>query len=488
MKNRRIKLTIRWQTNDDNRKARRQFGAIRNVFLALTIALLVQTQSMKANSTLIFSMKYASGWGRKRMFPHNPNSTLASEIKALWNFPSKQTICIELENNARCPNPAFLGRLSGPSLAMLDWSREKDQMNGEWLHCGSYEDQWLSAGTYFVEVIILFCKDFGINSQRINVNESAWLSFDFKDRCMEDPNHNRITGSDSYIVMEAEQKTASRPTPKGRWVLPTTPDSYSGPLYHRYQPRGCLRYPNQKICENPTDGTALWSHYFEWEGKVGERWRKKLTIARDSQNFPKVCFFGFSHSRELESAFERLGLGKHAAHVKAKYPEDITAALLNHSYTVRGCTALVIAVAQWPGSRFQGFPYLFDRFYSGMKQIVGTATELFANKKDDVKVYMRSIHEIPISDRTGSCPMSDWRSPVVMHGYNHLVKKAVQEIQQQNEVGNKIIRFLDTSFITSPMWDSAPDWGHFPLNVTDEEALFMASVVSDNFLHLDSIL
>ncbi|CAJ1951696.1 unnamed protein product [Cylindrotheca closterium] len=410
------------------------------------------------------------------------NSTLASEISHIWHFPSDHTICIELKNNTRCPRPAFLGRLSGPSLAMLDWGRETDEKFGPLMRCGSYEYQWLSAGMYFLEVIGLFCEDFGVNSLKRKENELDWLSFDFKHKCMEDPNSNRITDEGSYLMIKEDQNTASGPTPKGRWVFQTTLGSKPVPLHSRYQPQGCLRNPDQEICENPTDGTALGFYSFEWEGNVGERWRERINITRDSRNFPKVCFFGFSHSRELESAFERIGLGKHVAHVKAKYPEDITVSLLNYSYVERGCTAFIIAVAQWPGSRFQGFPYLFDRFYAGMKQMAETAIRLFADRADEVRVYLRSIHEIPIGERTGSCPMSDWRSPVVMHAYSHLVEKAVREIRERDEAGNKIIRFLDTSFIISPMWDSAPDWGHLPLNVTDEEALFMASVVSNNFL------
>lgn len=57
----------------------------------------------------------------------------------------------------------------------------------------------------------------------------------------------------------------------------------------------------------------------------------------------------------------------------------------------------------------------------------------------------------------------------------------MQEIRENREVADKIIHFLDTSFMISPMWDSAPDWGHVPLHVTDEEAIYIQwSVVSSN--------
>lgn len=128
--------------------------------------------------------------------------------------------------------------------------------------------------------------------------------------------------------------------------------------------------------------------------------------------------------RVFTSSFGRIGLGIYAAQVRAKHPEDFTAALLKDSCNQLSCRALVIAVAKWPGSRFQGYPYLFDRYYAGVKGIVETVSELFADRADDVRVYMRSIHENPIGERIGKCPiMADWRSPDVIHGYTYLMKK-----------------------------------------------------------------
>ena len=49
----------------------------------------------------------------------------------------------------------------------------------------------------------------------------------------------------------------------------------------------------------------------------------------------------------------------------------------------------------------------------------------------------------------------------------YIIQKIVEEMNDDR------IEFLDTRFITSPMWDSAFDWGHLPARVSDVKALYM---------------
>ena len=57
----------------------------------------------------------------------------------------------------------MVGRLSGQSIAMLDWSAMTHDTNGT-AFCGSYADSWLSAGSYFIEVIVIHCNGFGLTA------------------------------------------------------------------------------------------------------------------------------------------------------------------------------------------------------------------------------------------------------------------------------------------------------------------------------------
>ena len=220
---------------------------------------------------------------------------------------------------------------------------------------------------------------------------------------------------------------------------------------------------------------------FEWESKVVDEWRERLKFATKTlRTLPKICLVGFSHSRFLKKSFGAIGLGNYVQHIEARYPYDVGEWLFNRYHTNHSCANFVVGVAQWPGSLMQGSPYLFDRYYMEMQRIATEAAKVFADK-EDVKVYMRSVHQIPIGDVTGACPITDWRSPVVMDGYTHLIQKAVKEVQNQNSTQH--VDFMDTRHIVSPMWDNAFDWIHLRPQVSDVEALYMAAVIYEDILN-----
>ncbi|CAJ1943661.1 unnamed protein product [Cylindrotheca closterium] len=437
--------------------------------------------------TLVRSSSDIQQSWEKVQIPSNSNSTVASDVFVIWHDPENQSICVSLAENSRCPHPAFLGRLSGPSLALLEWKEESTgESSSEFVHCGSYNKQWLEPGTYFLDIIILFCNDFGINAVTRKQNESAWLSYDFQKDCLEDPTYNRITGEEAYVTIEEAIQSTPHLRPTGRWVSTNMASaSIPKPLYTRYQPRHCRRNPQIERCAVPMNGTALESYSFEWENKEArEAWGERLKIAaRTVPKMPKICLVGYSHSRFLGKSFNAIGLGKYVHHIQARYPSDISPWMFDHYHTNHSCTRFIVGVAQWPGSLMQGSPYLFDRFYTEMKRIVNVAVSTFADKEEDVKVYMRSIHHIPIGDVTGACPITDWRSPVVMDGYTHVIQKAVEEVKKKTAIGRNLVEFLDTRFIVSPMWDNAFDWIHLAPQVSDVEALYMAAIIYENILN-----
>ena len=77
-----------------------------------------------------------------------------------------------------------------------------------------------------------------------------------------------------------------------------------------------------------------------------------------------------------------------------------------------------------------------------------------------MKLFLRSIHYNGLGYRYTHCPPNDWRNPFVIDGYNTIIERACQEMN---------VTFLDTRFISSPLWDSAPDWSHLlhPINVAE---------------------
>ena len=70
----------------------------------------------------------------------------------------------------------------------------------------------------------------------------------------------------------------------------------------------------------------------------------------------------------------------------------------------------------------------------------------------------------PLGDLITQCPPTDWRSPNVVDMYTSIVKQICQEFD---------IPFIDTSDITSVMWDRHDDWSHFKDISGKTEALYM---------------
>ena len=68
----------------------------------------------------------------------NSNSTIASDVMEIWHDRQISAVCVHLKNGARCSNPGFRGRLSGPALAILEWKEKllKTTSDGT-TYCGS---------------------------------------------------------------------------------------------------------------------------------------------------------------------------------------------------------------------------------------------------------------------------------------------------------------------------------------------------------------
>ena len=162
-----------------------------------------RTSTKKMDHCAAAEPAISNNYNRIFSIPIELNSTIATDVPRIWHDSDQQAICVALQD-ARCPRPALLGRLSGPALALLEWKHHPVDYNNDDdnVLCGSYKDQWLDAGTYFVEIIVLFCNDFGPNSHVRTENESAWLSYNFQPDCMEDPTNNRITGTNAFVKIE----------------------------------------------------------------------------------------------------------------------------------------------------------------------------------------------------------------------------------------------------------------------------------------------
>eukprot|EP00980_Cylindrotheca_fusiformis_P022405 scaffold9278_cov170-Cylindrotheca_fusiformis.AAC.6 len=406
---------------------------------------------------------------RIQRLPINPNSTMAADILDIRHDPNEGAICIHLSPTAQCPYPTWQGRLSGPSLAILEWQVQKEQEKEGVVHCGSYNEAWLPAGEYFVEVIVLYCNDFGVGALE-RTKESDWLSYKFEKKCVQDPTSFRISKNNAKIDIPSTKNGSTGAADQhkrilGHWVNKNKNSVSQNPLYTRYQGQGCRREPSLPRCLASSDASGFSDYSFEWRDNLGNQWFEKLGSMVESST--KVCLVGFSHSRHLRNAMRRLGLSKFFYWMKAHFLRDVNEALLKDAIHKRGCDQFLIGIAQWPGSLHTSF-----KAYSvGFRRILQ-----LAQKFEGARFYFRSIHLNPIGEDTGSCRPRDWRTPPVMDGYSHVIAQAINASISSGK-NETFVRFVDTRFVTSPMWDSAVDWRHLPSYVSDVEALYLAAVL-----------
>ncbi|KAL7519099.1 hypothetical protein ACHAWX_003896 [Stephanocyclus meneghinianus] len=420
----------------------------------------------------------------------NQSCTIASDISAIWHSPSDSSVCVSLLEGSRCPHPSLIGRLSGPSIAMLEWSMDTSPQDhgaeGGTVYCGSYQDEWILEGTYFLEIVIIHCNGFGVTALErlkskpdLNISDSfeQWLQFNYTDECVEEPANNRLTG-DSFLFISKESQGAGDRS-KGHWVLKERIPKNETPQvwYTRYQPHGC------EGCVVPTNSTHRYS--FIWADR---KWIQKLSSFRNDTQNPtlqsnKVCFLGASHSRVLVESMHRLHFGHLFVWIWGNWPEEVNTGTFEVAYEVHNCTKFVVQLGQWPASwvvpSHTDGPYSFGKYRSIISKLVNNQ-EIYNIGRGDIKLFFRSFHHNPLGYRINDCaprPL-DWRSPTVVDAYDYLVKEIVEEFQNMSGSSPGLqgrVQYLDTKFITYPLWDAAEDWCHLNPEVQDVEALYIAS-------------
>ena len=82
---------------------------------------------------------------------------------------------------------------------------------------------------------------------------------------------------------------------------------------------------------------------------------------------------------------------------------------------------------------------------------------------------------MPIGDWVGKCKPRDWRSPTVIDSYNYILKKIVLDTKRLFKRSR--VEYVDTTFITKPVWDTAYDWCHLAHRVSSVEASYIAHTI-----------
>mmetsp|Transcript_31203 Transcript_31203/g.67452 ORF Transcript_31203/g.67452 Transcript_31203/m.67452 type:complete len:531 (+) Transcript_31203:93-1685(+) len=475
----------------------------------------------------------------------NSNSSIASDVTAIWHNRRNSAVCLRWNITARCPHPSLVGRLSGQALSVLEWDQKEispmhsinSQLQDESIvYCGSYKDSWLLQGTYFLEVLIIHCNGFGSDllkrekyrpiSRMVGTEK---LQFDFAEECLEDPERNRITAKMASIVVK-NKVVGKGESSEGHWVSLGTEAVY--PFYSRYQPQGCRGDDLPNNCKVAMDNThkEMFSFVFRRDNHVNEilaplktnlshmvpedsmvkdpaYWddikrrpnravvqlavihlekqvhgitrvvneggmgkfhpNSKLPSMKELTKGPKACLVGWSHSYHLVHAFYMNNLGHRFIWAPITTADKLSATFFENYHSERNCTKFIVAVGQWAlGSqltKWGGRPWTFEKWANELTRVSQIFTE-----RDTMQLYFRSIHRLPIGDYVGQCGPGDWRSPTAIDAYNYIIEKVVHESNHSR------VHFVDTRFITDPLWDTAYDWNHIAPRVSQAEAAYIA--------------
>ncbi|CAB9503799.1 expressed unknown protein [Seminavis robusta] len=444
------------------------------------------------------------------------NATLFKDLISIQHFPQSAQIVVELRNGAKCPRPYLMARLSGPALILLqNWTWSDNQKTGPGTTMAATY-QTPIGGEYFLEVAALFCHDAFYDMVDLNniaklPRNQDWLKDDnktadgmanvlainFTGTCMENPFRRRLTAPKASIWVTPEMAKRTRQQFQsqqwaGYWhnhkSLPSsissndTTTTLHPPVYLRHQPFECYwslmtGKAQADHCFVADNRNQFNPYEFRWTKVPTDSnnrnsnpllpatttTTKDLSLSLLKQSAPQiVCFVGFSHSKELMEAGERLGINPNTTNielkwVQAKFPNDFKAKDVIQSQ----CTHLIVAIGQWPAScYYHGKPTLLDEYYPQMQ---GVFQQLVDAGISTSKVFARPIHyNGPSGQISGACPPRDWRSPMVLDAYNGIVQRVCLEYN---------VTYLVDHFVHTPIWDSNPDWTHL-LPRTSEANVF----------------
>jgi len=315
-----------------------------------------------------------------------------------------------------------------------------------------------STGRYYIEIIELLCNDFPFEK---NPNSN----------CLEDALNNHLTAPDTFIDVTITSNTmltktttkdlfsslaSSAMPPVGFWKWNNSVTD-PVPLTTRYQGQNC-RKSREKRCLDNASMDRFKPYAFEWYDP--EMNAVADTLFTDFNETFHLCIAGYSHSRALVDQLhswvvDRFNFTNLKVHIlQSKYPKEMKTEIVRAA----NCNISIVGLGQHPASAGQSFPKYYDELQDGI---------LFW-KELGVKMAFRKIHYNPLGDIIAQCPPQDGRSPVLIDGYNEIIRS----LARKNN-----ITFIDTGSVMDPMWDSASDWCHYKGLEGRMEALYILQEV-----------
>lgn len=380
--------------------------------------------------------------------PLNQNSSVFTSVASIFHDTSSRQFIIDLQKRRRCEKPVFHVRLSGSAVYLLNLAKHDSQV----LAHSSYSfmdrrssvyyfayPELLDAGTYFLEVLVLFCAGFD--------------PLNFVNTCLEDhwQGRNLVNAPYSFfssaVPVGNSVGVAKTAVAVPRWKL--SDKMKDDPTYTldllptRYQSLYC---GEGLVCEHHKHHSELWQYQL-YDFVDAPDWRQAYD--RLGKPIATVCFFGASHERELTAHARNLtgaaGVPLTFTFVEGRFPEDFQLTPLTQSH----CDYGIIGYGQWPVSFQTNALCNADCFRTHMKNVIGRITK--AAYPGPIKLFISSVNYNGMGTFMTSCPPFDHRSPPVIAMLNDVLKQLTTTHD---------VEYIDLNHIMGPMWDSALDYCH----------------------------
>ena len=366
---------------------------IRLRFQAATAPVMEDVERKKAAPT-VFPLEYIA---------INPGSALSNDIVSITHDPLRSVVTVELENT-RCPFPVLRGRLSGPALAMMEWNNTNPERPHTVPFTASRLEGYYHApvvGTYFLEILVIQCSDFK-------------YSDDFKNVCLEDPLHNRITEPGVTIRVNHTQ-----PISVGYWAAKKKGEER--PLYTRFQPQNCRTRSSDfhsDRCKLPTSLSGFDDYEFRWQNN--NSFQAKDMLLRNKNK--TICFVGDSHSRVLVSYTKEYARNRTTAsyQLSVHFAKEAMPPRLEEGVANLNCTSVVLGIGAYSTGLPGGSPQLFPKYKRKMSKVI-------ADMANMTNAFVQSIHYHALSDILTTCLPKDWQPPRVIDMHNKILREVCDE-------------------------------------------------------------
>jgi hypothetical protein len=302
------------------------------------------------------------------------------------------------------------------------------------------------SGTYFIEVMVLFCTMF--NTER------------YMEVCMENPQQGRnIANLPYFFTHTADAAITSDPVAshRARWVLGNKqdPDYKNALLPTRYQNRNCGggAYCDANWQELAQHRLYDWTDKPNWAPYLLSVLSNPANIVPPPTDPPtqpviNVCYVGASHAREFvyhSYNFKAANGTVIFIWIESKFPNTFSVDAIHE----RDCTYAILGYGQWPVSYYEPVSYSGERYRAEMRNMMLKISA--PAYTGPVKFFMVSTNYNAMGGLITSCPPADHRNPAVIDMLNTIVGELSVELK---------IGYVDLKPVIGPQWDSALDYCH----------------------------